>query len=174
MQLNVGGTFRFLGWTVLNIAPGPHVDIVGDCSDLGMIQDNTCERVYASHVLEHLGYDGALQRALAEIFRVLKPGAELLASVPDMDILCDLYRSLDLSKQERFDVMRMMFGGRSDAHDVHLVGLNFELLQSLLRQAGFRQIDRVESLGWFHDGSEHRFRGQRISLNVVARKPLDA
>ena len=40
MQLHIGGEFAFFGWTVLNIVPGPHVDIVDDCTDLSVRLEN--------------------------------------------------------------------------------------------------------------------------------------
>lgn len=174
MRLHIGGKVRVPGWTVLNILPGPHVDILGDCSDLSAVSDASCSVIYASHVVEHLGYDSALPRALKEFNRVLAPGGMVLISVPDLDILCRLFTVPELTGPERFFVMRIMFGGRVDAYDVHLVGLTAEFLGTYLNNAGFVGLQRVRDFGLFDDCSSNRFKGCPISLNIVGRKPAPA
>jgi predicted SAM-dependent methyltransferase len=74
LKLHIGGWERRNGWLIVDINPGPHVDHIGNCNDLSFLRDGTCSEVYASHVLEHLGYNGELQKALREIYRVLKLG----------------------------------------------------------------------------------------------------
>ena len=174
MRLHIGGKLRVPGWTVLDILPGPHVDLLGDCSDLSAVADRSCAVIYASHVVEHLGYDTALLRALKEFNRVLAPGGQVMIAVPDMDILCRLFTVSDLTGDERFHVMRMMFGGRMDAHDVHLVGLNAQFLTAYLTTAGFVDLIRVKEFGLFRDSSSQLFKGCPISLNVIGRKPAQA
>ena len=171
LLLHIGGKEKVRGWTVLDALPGPHVDIVGDCQDLSMLADGSCGAIYSSHVLEHLGYDEALPAALKGFFRVLAPGGVLLTSVPDLDTLCRLFVRPDLSADEKYLVMRMMYGGRVTDHDIHYTGFNFDFLNAYLVQAGFTDIRRVASLGCFRDTSEMLFRSVPISLNMVARKP---
>ena len=55
-NLHIGGSIRKEGWVNLDIQPGLHVDYVGNCVSLGQFAGASFERVYASHVLEHLGY----------------------------------------------------------------------------------------------------------------------
>jgi predicted SAM-dependent methyltransferase len=170
IKLNIGGWEKRDGWTVLDALPGPIVDYVGNCNDLSFLADESCSEVYASHVLEHLGYNGEIQKTLRGIHRALKAGGRLRASVPDLETLCRLFLhpSLDLAK--RFHVMRMMFGGRMSDYDVHYVGLNFEFLGEFLHEAGFRDIRRVREFGLFNDTSNLLFGGVPISLNVEAWK----
>lgn len=165
--LHVGGTTPRKGWTILNAVPGEHVDVLGDCRDLSTFASAGCSLIYASHVLEHLGYDRDLPHVLAEFRRLLAPGGVLLISVPDLDVLCRWFASPELSAQDRFFVMRMMFGGRTDAYDVHLSGLNLEILADFLGGAGFSRLQRVTTFGLFEDTSVMAFKGQSISLNLV-------
>ena len=174
MRLHIGGKVRVPGWTVLDIAPGAHVDIQGDCSDLSAVADGSCSVVYASHVIEHLGYDLALPRALKEFHRVLAAGGQVMVAVPDLEILCRLFILPELTLDERFHIMRMMFGGRTDAYDVHLVGLNTEFVAAFLNQAGFVALRRVKDFGLFPDNSSNTFSGCPVSLNVIGRKPMRA
>lgn len=170
IKLHIGGQEKRDGWFILDALPGPIVDHVGNCADLSFLADATCSEVYASHVLEHLGYDGELQTTLKGIYRVLMPGGRFRASVPDLDMLCRLFLQPSLDAKARFHVMRMMFGGRVTAYDVHYVGLTFEFLGSFLREAGFREVRRVRDFGLFNDTSTLLFSGVPISLNVEARK----
>jgi predicted SAM-dependent methyltransferase len=171
MHLHIGGVERKSGWSIFNINPGPGVDFVGDCADLTGVSDASCGEVYASHVLEHLGYNDGVPRALASIFRVLESGGRLRLSVPDLDVLCKLWRQPDLKPRERYEVMRMIYGGRTDAHDVHYAGFNFDILAGYLTNAGFERIEQVKAHGLFKDTSTFAFLGRPISLNVTACKP---
>jgi predicted SAM-dependent methyltransferase len=170
IKLHIGGWEKREGWVIFDVLPGPLVDHVGHCRDLSFLSDNSCAEIYASHVLEHLGYNGELQQTLSEFHRVLKPGGRLRVSVPDLELLCKLFVHPNLDFPGRFYIMRAMFGGRLDEHDVHQVGLSFEILGNFLNDAGFRDIRRVSGFGLFDDSSKQRFSGVLISLNVEAFK----
>jgi len=170
-KLHLGGQVRAEGWEVLNAVPGDHVDHLGNANDLSMFDDNTFSAIYASHIAEHLDYKDELINALREWFRVLTAGGKLYIGVPDMDVLCKLFldkKQLDV--QNRFKVMRIMFGGHYDEYDYHVVGLNQEFLGSFLIEAGFTNLKRVKNFGLFDDTSNMEF-GLPISLNMIARKP---
>jgi predicted SAM-dependent methyltransferase len=171
VRLHIGGQVRADGWTVLDAAPGPAVDLVGPCTDLGRFEDGSVDEVYASHVYEHLGYQVDLPRALDEARRVLAPGGLLRVSVPDLEVLARLFLRPDLDVARRFHVMRMIYGGQIDRNDFHHVGLTWEFLRDFLVRAGFVEVERVELHGLFADTSAMRWEGELISLNVVARAP---
>ena len=170
IKLHVGGQEKREGWFILDALPSPIVDHVGNCNDLSFLSDNSCAEIYASHVLEHLGYNGELQQTLSEFHRVLKPGGRLRVAVPDLELLCKLFVHPNLDFPGRFYIMRAMFGGRLDEYDVHHTGFSFEILGNFLNDAGFRNIRRVQEFGLFDDTSKQRFSGVLISLNVEAFK----
>lgn len=171
-RLHIGGQVRKDGWEVLDANPGPVVDHVGNANDLSRFPDGTFAEIYASHVVEHLDYKDELVRTLKDWHRVLAPGGRLYVSVPDMDVLAELFLAKDqLSLEERFFVMRMMFGGHVDRYDYHVVGLNEEFLGEFLELAGFDNVRRVGDFGLFEDTSAMRFRGVAISVNLIAEKP---
>lgn len=170
LRLHIGGEQKKLGWKILNIQPGADVDFVGDCTELGQFADASVDALYASHVLEHVGYQTALPRTLAEFHRVLKPGGMAMIGVPDFEILCRLFLDPRATTQDRFYVMRMTFGGQTDAHDFHCVGLSHEFLSRYLFKAGFSRVERVTDFGLFSDSSTNEYLGEKVSLNVVAYK----
>jgi predicted SAM-dependent methyltransferase len=170
MRLHIGGKEAKAGWNVLNVQPGPAVDYVGDCTDLGRFGDGSVDEIYISHVLEHLGYIDRLPQALSEMLRVLKPGGRAMISVPDFEVVCRLFLDPRYGAEDRLHIMRMAFGGQMDPDDFHYVGLTFEILGEFLLNVGFSKIDRVKEFGLFDDSSVQRFDGTLISLNVIAHK----
>jgi predicted SAM-dependent methyltransferase len=171
-KLHIGGTVRTDGWEVLNANPGPHVDHVCNANDLSQFADASFEVVYSSHVVEHLDYNGELQATLKEWHRVLAPAGRIYVSVPDLDVLARLFlERRQLTPDDRFFVMRMMFGGHVDQYDYHVVGLNQEFLAGFLHGAGFVNIRKVDRFGLFADTSNMLYKGVPISLNMIAHKP---
>lgn len=170
-KLHIGGTTQAEGWEILNALEMPIVDHVGNANDLSRFANNTFSAIYASHIVEHLDYKDELLNALREWNRVLIPGGLVYISVPDLDVLAELILAKDkLTPNERYHVMRMLFGGHMDQYDYHVVGLNEVFLGSFLHEASFVAIERVEEFGLFGDTSSMRFKGRLISLNMVARK----
>jgi predicted SAM-dependent methyltransferase len=170
LNLHIGGRQAKDGWLNLKIQAGLRVDVVGSCTDLSRFKAESFEQVYASHVIEHLGYQVEIPAAFAEIHRVFKPGGKFFVSVPDLETLCGLFVAPELKLEHRFRIMRMLFGGEIDEHDFHKTGLSWEFMQEFLKGAGFGPIERVEEFGLFEDASSLRFIGRPISLNVEARK----
>lgn len=120
----------------------------------------TCDAVVADHLLEHLGYVGATY-ALAEMFRVLRPGGWLELETPDPAPSFEAFLS-DESPTHRAAVLTWIFG-EEQAGQGHRLLFPAELLQTMVTAAGFeRQADEPPRT--------HRHRwGQRL----VARRGHD-
>ncbi len=171
-RLHIGGKQQADGWEILNATPGQHVDHACNANNLSQFDDGIFSEIYASHIVEHLDYKVELVSTLKEWCRVMKPGGKIYISVPDLDILSALILSKDkLTVDERFFVMRMMFGGHIDKYDYHTVGLNEDFLVAFLKGAGYINIVKVESFGLFNDTSNMKYKGVAISLNLTAEKP---
>lgn len=170
-KLHIGGTEAVTGWEILNAIPGSHVDHIGNAKDLSRFADNTFSAIYSSHVLEHFDYAYELDSVLQEWLRVLAPGGTMYVSVPDLDVLAELFLQKDkLTYRERFNIIRMIFGGHVDEYDYHLGGFSQEILTRKLKMAGFTNIRKVKEFNLFQDTSSMTFKETLISLNMMAEK----
>ena len=170
-KLHIGGTESVAGWEILNAIPGSHVDHIGNAKDLSKFADNTFSALYSSHVLEHFDYAYELEKTLQEWRRVLAPGGIIYVSVPDLDVLASLFLQKDkLTYHERFNIIRMIFGGHVDEYDYHLGGFNQEILTRQLKMAGFANIRKVKEFNIFKDTSSMTYKETLISLNMIAEK----
>jgi predicted SAM-dependent methyltransferase len=170
LRLHIGGTEARAGWKILNIQPGPHVDYVGTAVSLAPFADASVAEVYASHVLEHLGFRDELPLALGEIHRVLVPGGVVRISVPDFETLCRLFVHPEVPAEQKFSLMMHVFGAQEDPYDLHKVGFTADFMFAFLAQAGFQRFRRVENFDLFNDFSRAQRFGVPISLNVEAYK----
>lgn len=169
IKLHIGGLEKKEDWKILNISNLEIVDYIGDISDLNMFEDVSCEAVYASHVLEHVPQAKVIN-TLKGINRILIPGGKFYISVPDMDVLCNLFVNPFIETQQKFHIMRIIFGGQIDSNDFHYFGWNFEFMNYFLKEAGFKNIEKKNTLGLFNDTSEYEIHGSKISLNIIASK----
>ena len=169
INLHIGGKETKEGWKILNALDFEGVDFVGNVRDLSDFPSACCAKVYASHVMEHVGQQHFLM-TLQGIHRVLSTNGEFYFSVPDLESLCRLFLDPKLGSAERFHVMRMMYGGQIDDFDFHYIGLTHEFMLEYFSAAGFSNIKRVASFGLFNDTSDYRPYGVPISLNLIARK----
>ncbi len=173
IKLHLGGKEPHSDWKILDIEPRPEVDFIGDAADLGQFADGSVETIYASHILEHFHYslNNELLITLAEWYRVLQPGGQLMVSVPNLQALCWLYLNPNLMPMDRYKLMRIIFGGHMNEYDVHRVGFDPDTLTLYLQEVGFRDCTIVSEFGLFNDCSSMKILGTLISVNMIATKP---
>jgi predicted SAM-dependent methyltransferase len=171
LRLHLGGREPADGWTIVNIQPGPGVDVVADISDLSRFEDESVDEVYASHVFEHLSMACVLP-ALRGVCRIIKPGGTFRIAVPDLARLALMLVDQHISTRDEWEISRRIFGGDLDKNDRHSCGFTPRTLLAALTQSGFVNVQHVESFNLFQDMSETAFLGHRISLNMEATKPM--
>jgi predicted SAM-dependent methyltransferase len=82
IRLELGaGERRLDGW--ISIDYNPSADLHLDLSRPLPFTDDSVERIYSSHLLEHFSYPQPLIGLLGECFRTLKPGGAFEVAVPD-------------------------------------------------------------------------------------------
>lgn len=151
MKLHLGCGGKHLDeYTNIDIIPGPTVDLVSSAHELNDIQDNSVDEILVEHLLEHLTFYEA-NRALAEWYRVLKPGGKLFIEVPDLLGLCKAF--INANEYQRFQsnrghwaVIHHIFGNQRGhtvdeiLSQVHKSGYTILRLYEMLEGVGFRGL----------------------------------
>jgi SAM-dependent methyltransferase len=160
--LNVGGNSKlspipdhYSGWNhlLLDIAPGPDVDVLLDARKLAEYDGEKFDSVYSSHNLEHF-YPHDVSKVLSGIHQALKPDGFLDIRVPDIP---SVLKAVVAQGMELDDVLYTSPAGPISAHDViygwgaeiersgvdffaHKRGFSVKSLTLSLQQAGFVHI----------------------------------
>src|SRR5215469_9060580 len=114
MKLNLGcGDFPLTGYQNVDIRDLPGVDWVADVRKLPTPQ-RVVERIYAGHVIEHLGPDEAVQ-AIRDWWDILTPGGDLTIVIPDVDKALMLKERGDLSAAD----FLLIVGGDQSIPEMH-------------------------------------------------------
>lgn len=92
LEIGAGPERKLPGWTTADMCEG--CDLVLDLAKPLPFPDNSVERLYSSHVLEHF-YFNDLLKLLSECKRVLKPSGVFSASVPNARIYIEAYAKLE-------------------------------------------------------------------------------
>ena len=170
MKLHIGGWEAKEGWKIFNIQKRDNVDFVGDISDLSQFKDSSISEVYTSHVFEHVKHID-VKKTLIGIYRIIVSGGKFYISVPNMNVLFRQFLEKKNQTKTKIKIMRMIFGGQIDEYDFHYFGWDFELLSGLLKNVGFKEIEKVEKFSIFtNDTSNEDIDGELISLNLIAKK----
>jgi SAM-dependent methyltransferase len=89
VNLGCGSTFD-PNWINMDFIPASPAVITYDLRKRLPFDSNTCDVVYAAHVLEHFSRAMA-QTFIRECYRVLRPGGVLRIVVPDLEMITRLY-----------------------------------------------------------------------------------
>lgn len=176
-KLHVGcGNVHLSGWCNVDVLSTGSTDLVCDITTLKDLPNSCVGQIYTCHVLEHFP-TSMISEILINWYRVLKPGAELRISVPDLDAITYIYQT----NIDHFQVpghqpwIALIYGGQKDQYDFHKTGFNYCWLKFILEKAGFVDVQRYNNEPHFItgvvDNSIAKSFDEYISLNVVAFKP---
>ncbi len=135
LDIGAGGSPK-KGFTTVDLyAPA---DIKDDITVRSTIADNSVTAVNSDHVLEHLSL-ADVPKAMAAVFRVLRPGGIWTLEVPDLLWLMQDF--LDTPEPKRWGwKIQTIFGLQSHPGEYHRTGFTADRLGDLLIQAGFTQV----------------------------------
>ena len=145
MKLHVGcGNVILPGWTNLDIEKLPGVDIIDDITTLTKIPDNSCEVIYASHVLEHI-YD--LYDVMEEFTNKITEDGVLIVDVPDSTGLLKRWRMpiLDFNTKHinHFTLRTLLMLGFEHGFETVSVKM-YELEFAPCLQVYFKKLDVIK------------------------------
>ena len=116
----------------------PHVDRRGPVEDLGFLQDDSVDLIFASHILEHFGRYEA-EEVLKEWRRVIKPRGVLRLAVPNFRAVVELYEKEGLQNGHS-GLVGLICGGQRHPLDFHKIIFDKPFLTDLLVRAGFCEV----------------------------------
>jgi predicted SAM-dependent methyltransferase len=150
-------TFRAPGWREIRLDIDPEVqpDIVASIVSMPTVPSRSVDAVYSSHNLEHL-FAHEVPQALAEFFRVLKPGGFALVTLPDLQAIARLIADdkLDepayVSGAGPITPLDMLYGYRpfiamGKIFMAHKTGFSAKTLANSLIAAGFAAVHLAQS-----------------------------
>lgn len=120
----------------IDALPAPHVHYVRAINDLSPFKDNSVNLIYASHCLEHFPHP-KVPKVLDEWFRVLKHEGILRLSVPDFDLLLNIYHD---NENNVNTILKFLMGGQDYPFNFHMTVFNQASLKNLLIRTGFREV----------------------------------
>lgn len=93
MKLHLGcGPRHIPGYFHIDSVNYDHVDLVGDIRDLSQFESGSVSLIYACQVLEYFDRE-EVPKVLKEWLRALAVGGVLRLSVPNFEVICNLYKS---------------------------------------------------------------------------------
>jgi predicted SAM-dependent methyltransferase len=166
-------------WINLDLEDLPGVDIQDDARTLNKIPNESCDIIYASHVLEHFGRH-EFESVLKTWNKKLKLFGILRLSVPDFEKAVAWYNKT----KQILDIVGSACGGQRTKNDYHKMIFDKPTLTEILTKCGFgnicewdwRKTEHCE----FDDYSQaylphmDKEKGMLMSLNLEASKIRDA
>lgn len=136
MRLNLGcGKHYKEGFINIDAFDATVADTLMSVGDLAF-QSNSVDAIEACQLIEHLGYLHAIS-ALAEWFRVLKPGGTLLIETPDLESSMKQY--LRGGHDAKKELLTWIYGVESPGME-HRLCFPKVLVKNLLKKSGFTGI----------------------------------
>lgn len=147
---------------MLNLGSGPsksknncinvdilNADINHDLSKGIPLKNDLVDKVYSSHLLEHLPYEELL-KFLNEIYRILKPGGEFLVCIPNAGLYLKSYfqKKMFVTYDEMYSPARVNTGSFIDQinyiaylKDDHKFMFDDENVINIFKMTGFKKVE---------------------------------
>jgi len=134
----------------LDIDPSVNPDIICSMIDMQPVATSSVDAIWSSHNIEHL-HRHEVPVALSEFMRVLRPGGQMLLTLPDLQRVAELVAGDGLEEEAYrspsgpITPLDMIFGhtpslARGNHHMAHKTGFTARTLGRLLSDAGFTGV----------------------------------
>ncbi len=142
LRLNLGcGHIALDGYLNVDRRALPGVDIVSEVDELPF-KDGELAEIFSAHLLEHFPQEQMVRELLPYWRRLLKPGGEFHAVVPDAQAMMKNYIDGDYPYAYLREVT---FGGQDYDGDFHFNMFTPESMGAILSEAGFVDISVIET-----------------------------
>jgi predicted SAM-dependent methyltransferase len=133
-----------------DIDPGVQPDMIGTMTDMKAVAQESVDAIFSSHNIEHL-YPHEVPIALGEFLRVLKPDGIAVITCPDLQSVCALVASNQLTQPAyqspagAITPLDMLYGHRASLQQgnlymAHRCGFTRDVLKGTLKGAGFASV----------------------------------
>lgn len=178
-----GGSHMLTGYVNIDIVPP--ADIVWDVREGIPVPDSVCDYLFTEHFLEHIDYPRSVKKVVADLFRIMKIGGKVVVGVPDSEMAAKSYVNKDYEFKKKamelwyskrncledfntdIDLLNYHFRDQDDdpKYNPHMWAYDFEKLTSLLKDVGFKSVDR-----WQFDPTIANPKREWGSVYVIAIK----
>ncbi len=176
MKLHIGcGHVILPKWVNLDIQPNKGVQIIDDARNLNKIEDESCDIIYACHILEHISRNEA-QDVLNKWYSKIKNGGKLRLAVPDFGKIVQRY----METRDLEEVLGLIIGGHKDEWDKHCMIFDKNILTKMLLKSGFKDVKEWNWKSTDHSNHDdfsqaylphmQKDNGLLMSLNIEAYK----
>ena len=138
LRLNLGsGHIPREGFVNVDARNLDGVDVVADVRKLPF-EPGTVEEIYSSHLVEHFPIEELRRVVLPHWLKLLRPGGRLVAITPDAETML---KEAAAARMPFEDYQRVTFGDQEYDGDFHFAMFTPDSLASLLREAGFSDVE---------------------------------
>lgn len=126
-------------------------------------KDNYADYIESLEALEHLPFRD-VERAVAEMYRVLKPGGQLVMMLPDLDDMCRTWLESVTDKVFNhnvfFNLVQQFYGNQLHDGEYHTAAFTKTYVEGLLNACGFNR-ENIKVTLYPHGEHPPLFRGAR-------------
>ena len=137
-------------------------DVIWDIRENVPFEDNSINKIFSEHMLEHIDYPISVNNFLSECYRILKDGGEFIVGIPDCSFPLEdiqnnsnenLKKAIEEWYKKREDVTDNMKNSIDylnyvmrdqlfhEKYHAHFWGYTYENLSQLLEKHGFKNIE---------------------------------
>jgi predicted SAM-dependent methyltransferase len=169
------GKVNLEGWINIDARTESFTHICDNGFCLNAFAESSIGTIYMCHVLEHFSHEDVLD--LIQLFySKLVPGGCLILSVPDFDVLVDIYLK---SSRSLSVVRKALMGGQTYAENFHKSLFTRRALTEIVTKSGFIRVSEwsVEEIfgsnigDWSSRKMPTPNGPMHISLNIKCFKP---